>query len=151
MNRTCAVARKVCFFSVLLPLEWIIKIMSKFCFCKTWLCAFVEILMRSWEFLEHLCCNVYAVLWEEVCALLVVREHRIFPVGSVCPEISPPLLYSEEWEQKQWNCLSYLDQRENYYVCNWIWVQPSVVNRWFPSCTMQDTIEELQTLCTSSN
>lgn len=42
----------------------------------------------------------------------------------------------EEWEQNQWNCLSYLDQGENYYVCNWIWVQPSVVNWWFPSCTL---------------
>lgn len=41
-----------------------------------------------------------------------------------------------EWEQNQWNCLSYLDQGENYYVCNWIWVQPSVVNWWFPSCTL---------------
>lgn len=48
--------------------------------------------MRSWDFLEHSCCNVYAVLWVEVCALLVVSEHKIFPVGSVCPAISSSLL-----------------------------------------------------------
>lgn len=88
MNRACTVACKVCFCSVLLPLEWISKIMSKFCFCKNWLCVSVEILLRSWEFLECRCCNVYAVLWEEVCALLVVSGHNIFPVGSVCPAIS---------------------------------------------------------------